>query len=220
VPPAGRRWPDLAGHIGDHAADAAPPDARAARLPGAHRPIRGCRAAVTGKEHWPMETLLPRAAKAAALLKARGETLAVAESSTGGLISAALLAQPGASAYFRGAGVIYTRQARAGLLGIGDAELAGFRPATERYAALLAERARARTDGSLWGLGETGATGPTGNRYGDAAGHCCIAVVGPGGTRARTLETGSADRIANMRAFAAAALELLIEALEAAPPRV
>lgn len=166
-----------------------------------------------------METLLPRAAKAATLLKARGETLAVAESSTGGLISAALLAQPSASAYFRGGGVIYTRQARAGLLGIGDADLTGFRPSTERYAALLAERARERIADSLWGLGETGATGPTGNRYGDAAGHSCIAVAGPGGTRAITLETGSADRIANMRAFAAAALDLLIEMLEAAPPR-
>ncbi|MBW8268929.1 CinA family protein [Caldovatus aquaticus] len=166
-----------------------------------------------------METLLPRAAKAAMLLRARGETLAVAESSTGGLIAAALLAQPGASAYFRGGGVIYTRQARAGLLGIGDADLAGFRPATERYAALLAERVRERIAGSLWGLGETGAAGPEGNRYGDAAGHCCIAVAGPDGTRAITLASGSADREANMRRFAAAALDLLIEALEAAPPR-
>ncbi len=167
-----------------------------------------------------MDTLLPRAEKAAALLKARGETLAVAESSTGGLISAALLAQPGASAYFRGGGVIYTRQARAGLLGIADADLAGFRPSTERYAALLADRARERIAGSVWGLGETGATGPTGNRYGDAAGHSCIAVAGPEASRrAVTIETGSADRGANMRAFAAAALDLLIAALEAAPPR-
>jgi PncC family amidohydrolase len=166
-----------------------------------------------------MEILLPRAAKAAALLKARGETLAVAESSTGGLISAALLAQPGASAYFRGGGVIYTRPARAGLLGIGDADLAGFRPSTERYAVLLAERARERMGGSVWGLGESGATGPTGNRYGDPAGHGCIAVAGPGGARAITLETGSTDRVANMRAFAIAALDLLIGALEAAPSR-
>src|SRR5687767_10247847 len=89
-----------------------------------------------------MQTLLPQAEKAATLLKARGETIAIAESSTGGLISAALLSVAGASAYFAGGGVIYTRHARAGLLGIVDADLAGFRPSTERYAALLAARAR------------------------------------------------------------------------------
>jgi nicotinamide-nucleotide amidase len=163
-----------------------------------------------------MQTLLPKAEKAAALLKARGETIAIAESSTGGLISAALLSVAGASAYFAGGGVIYTRHARAGLLGIDDANLAGFRPSTERYAALLAARARERIGGAVWGLGETGATGPTGNRYGDAAGHSCIAIAGPV-TRAIALETGSPDRVANMRAFAAAALDLLVGALEAAP---
>ncbi len=67
--------------------------------------------------------------------------------------------------------------------------------------------------GASWGLGETGATGPTGNRYGDAAGHTCIAVTGPDFSKAITLETGSADRIANMRAFGLRALELLAEAL-------
>ncbi|HYF08916.1 MAG TPA: CinA family protein [Acetobacteraceae bacterium] len=159
-----------------------------------------------------MQTLLADAAAIGALLKARGETVAVAESSTGGLVAAALLAAPGASAYMLGGGVIYTRQARAGLLGITEADLAGFRPATERYAQLLAGRVRERL-GAHWGLGESGATGPTGNRYGDPAGHACIAVNGPL-ARSLTIETGSADRVANMRAFAAGLLALLRDALE------
>lgn len=162
-----------------------------------------------------MDSLLPAAEAVGALLKARGETIAVAESSAGGLVSAALLAVPGASAYFRGGGVIYTAHARSGLLGIAPEALAGFRPATERYAALLARTARAKL-GADWGLAETGATGPTGNRYGDPAGHACLGVSGPL-ERTRILSTGGADRIANMRAFAAGLLALFAEALAEAP---
>ena len=161
-----------------------------------------------------METLKPLAMRAAQLLKQRGETIAVAESSAAGLISAALLAVPGASAYFLGGAVIYTRQARTALLGIDDAAMQGLRPSTEPYAALLA-RTVAMRHGATWGLGETGATGPTGNRYGDAAGHACIAIAGPQ-SHAVTLETTSPDREANMRRFAAQALTVLIAALEPA----
>src|SRR5262245_5671951 len=121
-----------------------------------------------------MNDLLPLAEKVAALLKDRGETIAVAESSTGGLIFASLLAVPGASAFFLGGAVVYTRQARQALLDIPDAALAGMRAATEPYALLLARTARERFSSS-WALAETGATGPTGNRYGDAAGHSCLA---------------------------------------------
>src|SRR5713226_3088877 len=160
-----------------------------------------------------MRDLLPIAAKLGALLKDRHETIAIAESSTGGLVAAALLAVPGASAYFLGGAVIYTKASRAALLGIGDAEMAGLRPATEAYALLLARRMRER-HGAAWGLGETGATGPTGNRYGDPAGHTCMAVAGPA-ERATTLRTGSAERLANMDAFAKRALELLVEVIPA-----
>lgn len=160
-----------------------------------------------------MNSLLPLAERAGALLKARKETVAVAESSAGGLISAALLAVPGASAFFLGGAVVYTRAARSSLLAIPDGALAGMRPATEAYALLAARTARERL-GATWALAETGATGPTGNRYGDPAGHACFAVAGRV-ERAATLETGHGDRVANMRAFAAAALELLIEVLEA-----
>ena len=161
-----------------------------------------------------MKTLLPLAEKIAARLIARKETIAIAESSTGGLIASALLAVPGASAYFLGGAVVYTRTSRTALLGITDAEMSGLRASTESYALLCARRMRDQ-NGATWGLGETGATGPTGNRYGDAAGHSCIAVVGPSTERAITLETGSADRVANMDAFAKRALELLAETIQA-----
>ncbi len=158
-----------------------------------------------------MKALLPLAQIIAQRLIARRETIAVAESSTGGLIAAALLAVPGASAYFLGGAVVYTKAARAALLAIGDADMEGLRAATETYALLIAERMRER-HGAVWGLGETGATGPTGNRYGDPAGHTCIAVSGPV-ERAITLRTGSAERMANMEAFAKRALELLVEVI-------
>jgi PncC family amidohydrolase len=142
-----------------------------------------------------------------ALLKERKQTIAVAESSAGGLISAALLSVPGASAYFLGGGVIYTLEARRSLLGLPDEALTGVRPSTEEYALRLARAIRQKL-GTTWGLSETGATGPTGNRYGDAAGHACIAVVGPV-EQAITVETRHSDREANMWTFTTAALELL-----------
>ncbi len=159
-----------------------------------------------------MEALLPLAGRAAALLKARGETLAVAESSAGGLVSAALLAVPGASAYFRGGVVVYTRDARRSLLGIPDAAPDGVPPNSEPLAALLAGAARERL-GASWGLGENGASGPAGNRYGHPAGRACLAVAGPL-ARSVTLETGISDRQANMRLFGAELLRLLTGALE------
>lgn len=158
-----------------------------------------------------MDDLIPLAETIAARLKARRESIAIAESSTGGLIAAALLAVPGASAYFLGGAVAYTRQAKQSLLALDEAALRQFRPATEPHALVLARGIKARF-GASWGLGETGATGPTGNRYGDPAGHTCLAVAGIV-ERAVTLETGSSDRLANMHAFARAALELLADAI-------
>ena len=151
--------------------------------------------------------LEPMARELGSLLKERAQTVAVSESSTGGLIAAALLAVPGASAYFLGGGVIYTGAARRGLLEL-PAELPPeTRSASEPYAMLCARTVRERL-GATWGLAESGATGPTGNRYGDAAGHCCLAVSGSV-ELAVTLETGSDDREANMWAFARAGLDLL-----------
>jgi nicotinamide-nucleotide amidase len=148
-----------------------------------------------------------RAAVVGALLVERGQTVAVAESSAGGLIAAALLAVPGASAYFKGGGVVYTSDSKQLLIGMTEEAMAAARAATEAHALHLAEAARSRLDAD-WGIGETGAAGPTGNRYGDPPGHSCIGVVGPVG-EAVTVETGSTDRFENMAAFAAVALELL-----------
>jgi nicotinamide-nucleotide amidase len=155
-----------------------------------------------------MKELVGIAELIAARLVARKETIAVAESSTGGLIAAALLAVPGASAYFKGGAVVYTREARRLLMAIPDEAMKGIRSASEAYAKLLAEQMRRRFE-TDWGISETGATGPTGNRYGDAAGHSCMAVAGAA-TKVITLETGSNDRADNMQAFAKTALELLL----------
>ncbi|MGI9332642.1 MAG: CinA family protein [Gammaproteobacteria bacterium] len=159
--------------------------------------------------------LADRAQAATTLLLQRGETIAVSESSTGGLVSAALLAVPGASAYYLGGAVIYTAASRQALLGLPADLPAAVRSASEPYAALCAQIIRER-HGATWGLAETGATGPSGNRYGDRAGHCCIAIAGPVQTTV-TLDTGVSDREANMHAFAQSALELLGKTLAGAP---
>jgi PncC family amidohydrolase len=154
-----------------------------------------------------MESLTDLGAAAGALLMERQQTLAVAESSAGGLINAALVAVPGASAYYLGGCVIYTAAGREALLGITAQEMAGMRSASEPFARLLARRVREKL-GTTWGLAETGASGPRGNRYGDAAGHACIAVAGPV-EAVITLATGSAAREANMWLFARRAVDLL-----------
>ncbi|MFZ5668965.1 MAG: CinA family protein [Pseudomonadota bacterium] len=150
--------------------------------------------------------LIPVAERIAARLMARGESVAVSESSSGGLISAALLAVPRASVWFQGASITYTPNVARGLLGLSRGDLpAGMRSATEPYALFMAGVIREKLRGT-WGLCETGAAGPDGNPYGDAAGHACVGVVGPV-EASFTLETGKADRAANMAAFAKFALE-------------
>ena len=158
------------------------------------------------------EDLIPLAERVGHALKARGETVAVGESSAAGLVSAALLAVPGASGWYLGGAVVYTRRARRGLVDIPDEAMTGMRSSSEPYAMLLAGQVRTRLRAS-WGLAETGASGPTGNSYGDAAGHSCLAVSGPV-SRVITIETGSADRLANMVVFAQRALLLMDEALQ------
>jgi nicotinamide-nucleotide amidase len=158
-----------------------------------------------------LDRLLPLAEQIAALLKSRGETVAVAESSTGGLIAAALVAIPGASAYFMAGSVIYTAAAQRALLQIPRERMQGLRASTEPYALLAAQTIRTRI-ATHWGIAETGATGPTGNPYGDAAGHSCVAIAGPI-ERTLTIETGRSGRVDNMWVFAGAALELFLQCL-------
>ena len=161
-----------------------------------------------------MTELSTLAASAAELLTQRGDTIAVSESSCGGLLSAALVAIPGASAYYVGGAIIYTRVGQAGLLRVPDEAMEGQRASTEYYAALNARTLR-EILGTTWALSETGASGPSGNRYGDDAGHACIAVSGPV-ERAITIETGDSDREGNMWMFARAAFALLEQCLREA----
>jgi PncC family amidohydrolase len=171
-----------------------------------------------------MHDILAMGARAGELLKARGETITVGETSAGGLISASLLAVSGASAYFQGGAITYARPAITGLAGISLDEMRnrGIRSSSEPYALMLAhamrERiGRERAAGVTWALSETGAAGPNGNPYGDASGHTCMAVVAEKFEVVRTLETGVDDRVANMWSFAEASLALLVEVLETAP---
>ncbi len=158
-----------------------------------------------------MEPLQPMAAAIAELLREREETVAVVETTAGGLVSAALLAVPGASAFYRGGAVTYTGIAREVLLEIDLAAHPGVRSSSEPYARLIAAAIRERL-GATWGIGETGAAGPTGNPYGDAAGHTCIALAGPI-EHSETLETGLSDREENMWLFAKKTLEVFERSL-------
>ncbi len=160
-----------------------------------------------------MEPLQPMATAVAELLRERGETVAVVETTAGGLVSAALLAVPGASAFYRGGAVTYTAIARDVLLEIDLAAHPGVRSSSEPYARLIAAAIRERL-GATWGIGETGAAGPTGNPYGDAAGHTCIALAGPI-EHSETLETGLSDREENMWLFAKKTLEVFERSLRA-----
>ncbi len=163
-----------------------------------------------------MPDLSSMAVRVGQLLKDRGDTIAVSESSCGGLISASLVAVPGASAYYLGGAVVYTRASQEGLLDVPDEAMEGMRASTEEYAALNAATVREML-GTTWALSETGASGPTGNRYGDDAGHACIAVSGPV-ERVITVETGDSDREANMWVFAARAFALLEECINESQP--
>jgi nicotinamide-nucleotide amidase len=154
-----------------------------------------------------MESLTALGSTVGALLTERRQTLAIAESSAGGLINAALVAVPGASNYYLGGCVIYTATGREALAGISPADMQGMRSASEPFAQLLARRVREKL-GPTWGLADTGASGPRGNRYGDPAGHACVAVSGPV-EAVITIETRSAEREANMWTFARRAVELL-----------
>ena len=160
----------------------------------------------------PLAPLPPLATRIAATLRERGQTVGVVEGSAGGLVSAALLAIPGASAYFVGGAVIYTRQAGKALLGLTADDVAGMRAETEPYAQMFAGKIRDKL-GTTWGLCESGASGPTGSRYGDLPGHVCVAVVGPN-SKSRTIETGLSDRSVNMDLFARQLLTLFDEAMQ------
>ncbi len=152
-----------------------------------------------------------QSARIGELLKTRGETVAVAESSTGGLVSASLLSIPGASAFFLGGSVVYTLVSRRELLEITAPDVEGLQPLSEPMVQRFARRAREQR-GATWGVAELGAAGPAGARYGHSAGTCVLAVDGPV-ILATTIETGSSEREENMWRFTAEAMRLFLQAL-------
>lgn len=163
----------------------------------------------------PLPSLPELAARVGERLRQRGETVAIAESSAGGLVSAALLAVPGASAYYVGGAVVYSRRAGKSLLGLTAEDMQGLRGETEPYARLAAGRVRELLR-ATWGLCESGAAGPSGSPYGDAPGHLCIAVAGATTLVSGTIETADTDRAANMDRFARHLLALFAQVLDQA----
>jgi len=164
-------------------------------------------------DHVLPEPLIEAAQRCADALLANQHTVAVAEGSCGGLVSAGLLALPGASGYYRGGSVIYTNAALLGMLNGKVERPDGLQGATEPWALHLARAAQAHVR-TQWAIGEGGAAGPSGNRYGNPAGHAWVAVVGPHGYEAsRHVLTGDSNRLSNMAAFAIAGLELLADSI-------
>lgn len=157
--------------------------------------------------------LLAAAARAADGLLGASATVSVAEGSAGGLVSAALLAVPGASRYYVGGAVVYTRAAGRAFVAGAIETPDGLRGATEPWALYLARSVATRV-GTTWGIGEGGAAGPSGNPYGDPPGHAWVAVAGAAEATRHVL-TGNDDRVANMTAFAIAALTLLADTIDA-----
>ena len=159
------------------------------------------------------DELLKLSNQIADILKKSNHTVAVSESSSGGLISAHLLAIPGASAYFIGSAVLYTRKASEAFINVTDDDLVGIRSATKEYALFNARRVKEML-GTTWGIAETGASGPTGNRYGDPAGHSAIAISGPV-EESITISTNNSDRELNMIDFTKKTLEKFIAVISA-----
>ena len=155
-------------------------------------------------------TLTHMAEEVAELLRRRGDTIVVAETSTGGLISSALLAVPGASTYYKGGSVLYTYESRKKLLGIKGQDVEGLAPMSETMVMAFAQKAQAQF-ASTWAIAELGIAGPTGVAYGEA-GSSVIGIAGPNPVSA-LLNTGSSEREDNMWLFTAHALTLLCKAL-------
>ena len=156
----------------------------------------------------------PTAAGVLAALRARGATLATAESLTGGMLAAHLVDVPGASAVFRGGLVPYATDLKATLVGVDAGLLERLGPVAGEVAAALAEGARGRC-GADWGIGTTGVAGPD-PQDGKPAGTVYVGLAGPDGNAVRALHLDG-DRAAIRAATVAAALALLAERLDATP---
>ncbi|TCO23434.1 nicotinamide-nucleotide amidase [Kribbella steppae] len=167
---------------------------------GAPKPSGGSGELVGGERE--LEVVLDRLV---GVLKRRGETLATAESLTGGMVGAALTDVPGVSAVYRGGVIVYATDLKAKLAGVPDELLAAVGPVHPDTAAALATGVRERLD-ATYGLATTGVAGPD-PQAGVEAGTVYVAAAGPEAVEVRKLEL-SGDRTAIRRGSVQAVLEL------------
>jgi len=147
------------------------------------------------------------------LLRSRNETVSIAETASGGLISATILSIPGTSKLFRGGLTLYTLESRVAFAGWTPAHIENYRGPTPEVVAGLAENVRG-TLKSTWTVSESGTAGPTGgNTKNRTPGYVALAVASEAGTLTREVETGHEVRERNMVDFAIAALQLLKDAI-------
>jgi len=156
-------------------------------------------------------------AEVASLLKERKESISVAETAAGGIISAALLSTPGASGFYKGGLTLYTLESRIAFAGWTSETIKSYAGPTPSIVAGLAENVRAKL-GSTYTVSESGTAGPTGgNTRNRTPGYVALAVSSESGTATREVETGlGGDREANMVQFAVEALKLLRDVITGA----
>ncbi|KAL4745495.1 hypothetical protein BDW72DRAFT_186595 [Aspergillus terricola var. indicus] len=162
---------------------------------------------------FPPPSLQPLAQEVVELLKARRETLSVAETAAGGLISACLLSVPGASAVYKGGLTVYTLESRLAFAGWTQVDREKYRGPTTEIVGQMADHTR-RTLESTYAVSESGTAGPTGGTTRNRTpGYVAVAVSTANGNQTREVETGSSDRAQNMVAFARESLQLLKEVI-------
>ncbi|KAL8823958.1 MAG: hypothetical protein Q9191_005413 [Dirinaria sp. TL-2023a] len=164
---------------------------------------------------FPPSPLKPLLSEISSLLKQRKETVSIAETASGGLISASLLSTPGASAFYKGGLTLYTLESRVAFAGWTQEDIEKYKGPTPGVVAGLAENVRSKL-GSTYTVCESGTAGPTGGSTRNRTpGYVALAVAAEQGTFTREVETArGGDREANMVAFATEGLQLLREVIK------
>jgi len=166
-------------------------------------------------KEFPPQDVRAIVAEVAALLKERKETVSVAETAAGGIISASILSTPGASGIYKGGLTLYTLESRIAFAGWTQDNIKAYKGPTTDVVAGLATNVRS-TLGSTYTLSESGTAGPTGgNTPNRTPGYVALAVATANGTYKKELSTGlGGDREGNMIAFAVEALTLLRDVIK------
>ncbi|EEA25933.1 hypothetical protein TMatcc_005817 [Talaromyces marneffei ATCC 18224] len=163
---------------------------------------------------FPPSTLRPLLEEISSLLKERKETVSVAETAAGGIISASLLSVPGASAYYKGGLTLYTLESRIVFADWTQEHIANYKGPTTAIVAGLAESTRSKLQ-STYTISESGTAGPGGGKASRKPGVAFLAIATPGGSYTREIDTGyGEDREKNMVGFAEEALKLLRDVIK------